>query len=316
MKTPVVDGHCDALLKLYNNPAIDFHDPNEARLDVSYSRLHSSNVKLQFFAIYLPERISDARFDHYLEYIDIFHQRVERQGKLRLVRTRRDLDEVMGGTEIGGLLTLEGADALNASPLYTRILYHLGVRMIGPTWNYGNWAADGILEPRRGGFSRKGKSFIKECGDLGILLDASHLSVASFWDLAASSPRPFVATHSNAKALCGHPRNLDDRQIGELIRRDGRIGITFVPYFVESGRPASIAGVVRHIEHICSLGGAERVVLGSDFDGIGEWIPGLEHAGQFYRLEEELRKHYTETQVAGFLSRNWFTFLHRHLPEF
>ncbi|MCZ8519974.1 MULTISPECIES: dipeptidase [Paenibacillus] len=314
MNSPIIDGHCDVLFKLYNNAGIDFYNPLESRLDVTYDRLRGSNVKLQFFAIYLPERITEARFDHYLEYIDLFHSRIECPGKVRLVRSQRDLDEVMAGSETGAVLTLEGADALHASPLYTRILFHLGVRLIGPTWNYGNWAADGILEPRRGGFSRKGKSFIKECGDLGILLDASHLSVASFWDLAAHSSGPFVATHSNAKAVCGHPRNLDDLQIEELIRRDGRIGMTFVPYFVGSGASASIGGILKHIEHICSMGGVEKIVLGSDFDGIAEWIPGLEHAGHYHRLEAELRKHYSDAQVNGFLSRNWYTLLHRHLP--
>ncbi|ALS21716.1 MULTISPECIES: dipeptidase [Paenibacillus] len=310
----VIDGHCDVLLKMYLDPAIDFYDVHTSPMDVTYSRMLHSNVKLQCFAIYLPERITQPHFDHYLEYINIFYQKIVRSGLIQAVKTRGDLELVMNGRVPGALLTLEGADALYGNPLYTRTLYHLGVRMIGVTWNYANWAADGVLEPRQGGFTRKGKSFIKDCNDLGILLDVSHLSEAAFWDLAAASAKPFVATHSNVKRLCGHPRNLDDEQIRALIRVDGRIGVTFVPWFVESSGKASVDDVVRHMEYICALGGERQLVLGSDFDGIDRHIPGLEHTGQYDRLAEALYKKFTKEQIEGFFYKNWHTFLSQHLP--
>ncbi len=139
------------------------------------------------------------------------------------------------------------------------------------------------------------------------------MSESAFWDLAAASAKPFVATHSNARAVCGHPRNLNDGQIREIVRRDGRIGVTFVPWFVQQGQ-ASIDGVLRHVEHICSLGGGGQLVFGSDFDGIDQWIPGLEHAGKLPCLTEALLRRFPEELVRGFMYRNWFTFLHRHLP--
>ncbi|MDO3676358.1 dipeptidase [Paenibacillus ehimensis] len=310
----VIDGHCDVLLKMYENPAIDFFDPHVNVLDVSYAKMVQGGVKLQFFAIYLPERITQPQFDHYLEYINIFYQKLMRDPRMRQVKKRADLEAALTGNQTGAMLTLEGADALQGNPLYLRTLYHLGVRMIGTTWNYANWAADGVLEPRQGGFTRRGKTFIKDCNDLGMLLDASHLSEAAFWDLAAASAKPFVATHSNARAVCGHPRNLNDGQIRELIRRDGRIGVTFVPWFVQQGGLASMDGVLKHVEHICSLGGSGQLVLGSDFDGIDQWIPGLEHAGKIPLLTEALLRRFPEELVRGFMYRNWFTFLHRHLP--
>lgn len=310
----VIDGHCDVLYKMYLNPDIDFYDTQTSPLDVTYSRMLHSNIKLQCFAIYLPERITQPHFDHYLEYINIFYRRIVCGGLVKAVKTRGDLEMVMNGRIPGALLTLEGADALCGNPLYTHTLYQLGVRMIGVTWNYANWAADGVLEPRQGGFTRKGKSFIKVCNELGILLDASHLSAAAFWDLAAASAKPFVATHSNVKRLCGHPRNLDDEQIRALIRVDGRIGVTFVPWFVDNSGSASVDDVVNHMEYICALGGERQLVLGSDFDGIDRHIPGLEHAGQYDRLAEALYKRFTIEQVNGFLFRNWYTFLSRHLP--
>ncbi|WP_141333913.1 dipeptidase [Paenibacillus sp. tmac-D7] len=310
----VIDGHCDVLYKLFENRALDFYGTSLSGLDVTYERMCRSNIKVQFFAIYLPERITVPHFDYYLEYISIFYRKVASDGRIRPIKNRGDLEAVMNGKQRGALLTLEGADALHGNPLYLRTLYELGVRMIGTTWNYANWAADGILEPRQAGFSRKGKTFIKECDELGILMDASHLSVAAFWDLADTARLPFVASHSNAKAICGHPRNLDDSQIREIIRRDGRIGITFVPWFVKSQGGATIDDLLKHIDYICALGGERQVAFGSDFDGIDRWIPQLEHAGQFPWLVEALAKRYSDEQVNRFLYANWHSLLQAYLP--
>lgn len=316
MKLKVIDGHCDVLYKMYEHPAIDFYDPKTTELDVNFANMIKSGVKIQCFAVYLAERITQPQFDHYLEYINIFYQKVIRDRKLNVIKTKHDLERVWQEDGMGGILTLEGADAIQNNPLYTKILFYLGVRMIGMTWNYANWAADGVLEPRKGGLTRKGKGFVKDCNDLGILLDASHLSTASFWDLAAASSKPFVATHSNVKALCDHPRNLDDHQIRELIQRDGRIGVTFVPWFVKRDGKATVEDVVKHIEYLCEMGGEKQIVLGSDFDGIDQWIPGLENAGQYGHLADLLYKRYSDAQVNSFLHGNWYTFLHQHLPVY
>ena len=140
---------------------------------------------------------------------------------------------------------------------------------------------------------------------MGILLDASHLSARAFWDLAETSDRPFAATHSNAAAICGHPRNLDDEQLRELIRRDGRIGVTFVPWFVQDGGNA---------EHICALGGERQLVFGSDFDGIDRWVAGMEHAGCYAQLADALSKRYDDELVRRMLAGNWYEYLYRYLP--
>ncbi|MEK8130150.1 membrane dipeptidase [Paenibacillus filicis] len=309
----VIDGHCDVLMKMYEDPSLDFFSERPSSLDVTYPRMCHSNIKVQFFAIYISERIKFPQLDHYLEYAVILHRKIAGDGRIRAIRNRGDLEAVMNGPQRGALLTLEGADALQGNPLYLRTLYELGVRMIGTTWNYANWAADGVLEPRQAGFTRKGKAFIKDCNELGILLDASHLSVRGFWDLAECSNKPFVATHSNAKAVCAHPRNLDDGQILEIIRTGGRIGMTFVPWFV-AGEGAAIDGLLKHIDHILSLGGAGTLAIGSDFDGIDRWIPGLEHAGHYDRLALELYKRYPDDVASAILHGNWHSFLMEQLP--
>lgn len=310
----IIDAHCDVLYKLFMNRKLDFYK-NESGLDVTYERMKSSGIKAQFFAIYLPENLDRPNFEHLLEYIDIFHKKVARIGKVALIRNQGDLAAAINGDAIGAILSLEGADALAGNPMFTRILYYLGVRFIGITWNYANWAADGILEPRKGGLTKRGKKFIKECNDMGMLLDVSHLSVKGFWELAELSEVPFIASHSNALSVCPHPRNLDDEQIEAVIRADGRMGLTFVPWFVKQGGSATISDMLKHIDHVCSLGGKHHLGFGSDFDGIGEWVAGLEHAGRYGEFAELLSKHYKSEEVEGFLWKNWNRFLMKYLPE-
>jgi membrane dipeptidase len=310
----IIDGHCDVLWKMFENPEIDFYQTVDGQLDVTYANMLKSDIKIQFFAIYLAQKIEQPNFDHYLTYINIFYQKIIKHGQMMLIKNQSDLNRVLNGNERGALLTLEGADAIYGHSLYTQTLYHLGIRMIGITWNYANWAADGILEPRQGGFSKKGKQFVKECNDLGILLDVSHLSERSFWDLSEFSTQPFVASHSNAKAICPHPRNLDDDQIRALIQNEGRIGITFVPWFVGEQEKGTIGQLLKHIEHICALGGQKHLVLGSDFDGIDKRIPGLEHAGQFGVLIQHLSKYYKDEWIEDLLCNNWKRYLQTNLP--
>lgn len=224
----IFDAHCDVLSKLYLNPRLEFHTEHP-ELDVCFPRLRQSGVKLQFFAIYLPESIANPAFDHILQFTDIFYRKVLSHPGMQLVKDVKDLEELSNGEQIGAVLSLEGADALSGNIHYVRILYELGVRFVGITWNYANWAADGVMEPRQGGFTRKGRQLIKEMDKVGMLADVSHLSVNGFWEFTELSDRPFIASHSNVRELCTHPRNLSDDQIRAIIAKNGRIGLTFVP---------------------------------------------------------------------------------------
>ena len=211
-------------------------------------------------------------------------------------------------------MTLEGVDGLQGNLMHLRNLYRLGLRVVGITWNYANWAADGVMEPRNGGFTFQGRKLLQECEQLGIILDVSHLSEQGFWELEEHTYRPFIASHSNTFAVCPHPRNLQDSQINAVISRNGIMGITFVPWFVAQGGTVRIEQILPHIEHVCSLGGEHIIAFGSDFDGIDKKISGLEDAGQYDRLVTVLQQHYTENQVKAFLYGNMANFLHTQLP--
>lgn len=309
----IIDAHCDVLAKLYAQSELRFDQ--ESDMDVTMPRLKRANVLMQLFAIYIPQSISAPSIQHIYEYIHIFNTRIVKpNSEIQVIRNAEHLRQSMKSGKIGAMLTLEGADALQGHVGYVETLFELGVRSLQMTWNYGNWAADGVLEPRQAGLTLKGKELVKACARTGMILDVSHLAERGFWEAAELYGKPFIASHANAYSVCKHPRNLTDEQIRALIDADGRIGITFVPYFVSQVDRPSIDHLLRHIEHVCALGGERHVMFGSDFDGIDRWIVDLEHAGKWTKLKEALQAHYSSSLADDFLWRNAFTFFERTLP--
>ncbi|XEC97185.1 dipeptidase [Paenibacillus tarimensis] len=310
----VVDFHCDVLSKLLTDETLDFAKGGNGRLDVTYERLSRAGSLLQTFAIYIPERMEN-NMRSLLRSVDLMVTKVLSIQGMTLIRSASDLKESLKKGNIGALLSLEGADGLGGDMTNLRILYYLGVRALGITWNHSNWAADGVLEPRQGGLTKKGRLLVKACNDLGILLDVSHLTDRGFWEVADLSAKPFLASHSNARTVCEHPRNLTDDQIRAMIAMDGRIGVTFVPWFLTRRESATIDDVLRHIEHICAMGGERQLMLGSDFDGIDRHVQQLTHPGEITNLTESLLKRYPEELVRAIMADNALTFLKNHLPE-
>lgn len=311
-KLPVADFHCDVLSKLQHSPDIDFRQ--DIRLDVTGERLNAGGVGLQVFAIYLSAVTGRPCFEKILGQIELFREKVVGPGGLRWLRWREEMNDQIDIGMNWGMLSLEGVDGLEGNLFYAELCFELGVRFLGVTWNYANWAADGVLEQRNGGFTQKGRGLIEWCNSSGMLLDVSHLAPAGFWELAERSKRPFIASHSNAAAICGHPRNLSDDQIKALIAMDGRMGLTFYPWFVCEGGEAVTTDLLRHIEHVCSLGGSRHLMFGSDFDGIDSWVRGLEHPGKYPEFTELLLKYYPEEEVKGWLFGNASVFLAKQLP--
>ncbi|MCR8642112.1 dipeptidase [Paenibacillus sp. N1-5-1-14] len=310
----IIDGHCDAILKLFLDPKTRF-DSDRVKMQASAPLLAEGDVKLQLFAIFIDDEMPNHKFHHMLQYIDLFYEQVASHPEFHVVRSGQDLAAVMASSKRGALLTIEGADTLMGDPMLLRTVYRLGVRAIGLTWNYANWAADGANEPRKGGLTLLGRQFVKECNQLGMMIDVSHLSEKAFWDVAEASTKPFFASHSNAIQICQHQRNLTNDQIQELIRIDGIMGLNFVPYFVTNEKTVSIKDILKHIDHVCALGGVNHIGFGADFDGITQFIPGLLNAGDYQNLAEELYKRYQKEEVEGFLHKNWMRYLHKNLPK-
>jgi membrane dipeptidase len=314
MMSGIIDGHCDVLSKLMLNPGLDF-GRNESGLDVTLPKLRQAGTMMQCFAIWIPETVNDPGMKHLLTGVEIYWERIVGQAGMKGVRTAEDLSSAIEQGQLAALLTVEGADGLNGSLDHLRTLFRLGVRCLGLTWNYANWAADGVAEPRKGGLTVKGRQLVKECNHLGIIMDVSHLAERGVWELDELSDKPFIASHSNVLELCGHPRNLNKRQIARIGERGGVIGINYYPPFLSTDAKATIDHVVRHIETACEWGGERAVALGSDFDGIGKKVEGLEDPSGTARLGEALAKRLSDDQVERILYRNWYEFFVTELPK-
>lgn len=308
----IIDTHCDALFKLQWNarsqydkkPSLDYQNAEE--LDTNVRRLQQGNVKVQFYAIFIPPEVPEnEKWQHALEQVDLFYREViGKNPNIVHIRSWKDL-ETLQEEEIGAVLTLEGADPIGNDIVKLRHLFRLGVLSFGLTWNHANLCADGAEEPRGAGLTVWGKEVVKENNRHQVLTDVSHLSVRGFWDVIELADYPF-ASHSNARTVCDHPRNLYDDQIRALIEKNGTIHVVFYPPFINEGKEtAEIADLLRHIEHICSLGGEKHIGFGSDFDGISSRVRRLEHAGQYENFINELLKYYPEETVKGFCYQNF-----------
>ncbi|MDR7317054.1 dipeptidase [Brevibacillus nitrificans] len=300
----VIDLHCDALLKLWErNGEISFAD--SAELDVNKERLLQGGVKVQCFAIYThADMKAEQRFQAALDQIHYFYKDVlGNNPQMKQIREWSDFDR-LGDGQVGAMLTLEGVEPIGNDLKKLHILYQLGVRAVGLTWNNANLAADGVLEQRNAGLTTFGKEIIHFHNEHKILTDVSHLSETSFWETLEIAKYP-IASHSNAKAVCNNPRNLTDEQAKAMFAKGANVHVVYCPMFVKEEGEATIADLIRHIDHFCALGGVQHIGLGSDFDGITTKVVGLEHAGTTQNLINELLKHYSEEEVRGFAGENF-----------
>lgn len=156
------------------------------------------------------------------------------------------------------------------------------------------------------GLTEKGYTFINRMEELGIIIDVSHLSDAGFWDIAKNTKKPFVASHSNARALCGHCRNLTDDMIRTIAERGGVIGLNYYGCFLNETNDSrsSVARMAAHAHHMLDIGGSECLGLGSDFDGISGELE-IQDCSQMHKLADELeRQHFTGAEIENILYRN------------
>ncbi|MFC5532534.1 dipeptidase [Cohnella yongneupensis] len=309
----VTDLHADVISKLLEHPGAKWgNDVPGDLFDVTPKRLEDGGIALQVFALYLPDSVN-RNPETLFRATELFWSEVLTKPQMKLVTCGADIAAALKEGKIGAILSLEGAEGLQGHLWALRLMYKLGLRLLGPTWNHANWACDGAMEPRGGGLTRAGRQLVAECGKLGILLDVSHLSERGFWDVAELSAKPIFASHSNVRTYKDHQRNLRDDQLAAIIRGNGIIGITFVPWFLTANEPATIDDVLRHVEYICALGGVANVAFGSDFDGIERHPIGLRHPGFYPSLIEALLKRYPEPLVRGFAGENANRYLMKNL---
>ncbi|TDQ39717.1 dipeptidase [Aureibacillus halotolerans] len=306
------DFHCDVLYKLWMNPTLSF--ANSEALDIHLGRLTRQGAEVQTFALFVAEEVADIQqFDVVLEMINLYNEQVLAQPQIKPILTKADVENLTP-PNIGAFLTLEGCDAIGKSLDRLKILLHLGVRSVGLTWNDANAVADGVGEPRGAGLSLFGKDVVRTLNEHNCWTDVSHLSIAGFWDVIDLADVVW-ASHSNARAIADHPRNLNDDQIKALFARKGLMGVTFVPDFIRVDQPARAEDLLTHIDHLLALGGEDFVIIGSDFDGIDEKTIGLETYDSMQSFKDLLASRYDKEIVDKLTRENARRFMLEHLPS-
>lgn len=313
----ICDCHCDTLTELYNKNASLYE--NEQHFDIK--RQIALGGGLQFCAIYVPTEVF--RYQGGLRYtlclLDKYNQEIKKLHKNGIdvlqVRTAEDAGNVLKH-KAATLLAIEEGGAIDGSLEALRCLYELGVRAMTLTWSNRNDIADGINEEATGsGLTLFGKQVVAEMNRLGMLVDVSHISTAGFWSVIETSTKPIIATHSNAKSLCSHPRNLNDEQIKALAQNGGLAGITFAGQFLEEDwRNACIESVYKHIDYMLNLiGNDDHIGFGSDFDGISHPPYNIQGVQDYKPLIEYLSKYYSDETINKITHQNVINLLQKVL---
>lgn len=271
---PFMDLHCDLIEQLYLHPGSHMRE-NCFQLDLK--RMKAAGCIAQNFAIMQSTGAVDVTAE-YRNKRKLFYKELELNCDIiGQVRSFSELEHNYHRGKISAILTLEGADLSGEKTCLSELqgLYDDGIRMIAPVWNRENHL--GYPSKYSAGLKKEGIIYVQEMERMGIIVDVSHLSDRGFFDVAENTKKPFVASHSNARAVSASWRNLSDNMIRLLGERQGIIGLNFYPKFVDNrfdnNARAGLDKLLSHIKHITNVGGRGIVCLGADFDGM-DFISG------------------------------------------
>ncbi|HEX8574069.1 MAG TPA: dipeptidase [Allosphingosinicella sp.] len=340
-QTPLIDGHNDLPWEIRDK--YDFwRKPLDLRADTSrldnplqtdLPRMKRGGMGAQFWSVWIPnERKGDEAIRVTLEQIDIVHLMVERYpAQLEMASTAADIRRIHKAGRIASLIGIEGGHQIGNSPAALRRFHALGARYMTLTHSKNNdWADSATDDPRHDGLTPFGRAIVREMNRLGMMVDLSHVSPKAMRDAIAATRAPVIFSHSNARALMDHARNVPDDVLKLLPANGGVVMVNFYPGFLSpayrsrmagrsaeearlaslySGQPerrkaaleawdsahppveATLAEVADHIEHIRRVAGAGHVGIGSDFDGIDGTAPkGLEGVEAYPALLAELAR--------------------------
>lgn len=275
-----IDMHCDTLMRAYFRDKDDLFTCPEFDLDIS--RMIESGMMAQFFAIFVPSAKVYARYEKEYkgddEYIDkcasIFNHTVQKHAAvLAKATSAKEILDNYAGHKVSAILTMEDGVAVQGDMNKLDYFHSLGVRALSLTWNYENcFGYPNSKDPEimQKGLKDFGKEAVKHMQEIGMLVDVSHLSDGGFYDVYKLSKVPFIATHSNARALCNHSRNMTDDMILKLHEKGGVMGINICPDFLDDtpgNKDSKISRLCDMIEHEKEIAGIEVCAIGTDIDG-------------------------------------------------
>ncbi len=347
---PVIDGHNDLPWAIRENAAAprdvvayDLRSRTKGATDLE--RLRQGHVGGQFWSVYVPADLDGGFARTQLEQIDIARRTIERYpDRLTFAATADDVERALREGKVASLLGMEGGHAIESSLGALRAFYDLGVRYLTLTHSKTlDWADSATDAPRHGGLTRFGEEVVREMNRLGMLVDLSHVSDETMDAALRVSESPVIFSHSSARAVCPHPRNVPDAILAKLKANGGIVMVTFVsafisPEFAKASDPlwkeyeqrtkgvsdpvererigheisqrmpkidVSIAQVADHLDHVRRVAGPDHVGLGGDYDGNDAWPKGLEDVSGYPRLFAELvRRGWSDEDLGKLASGN------------
>ena len=359
--TPLIDGHNDIAEQLAEHyqrsvaglaSGTDRRTPNPLMTDMA--RLHRGRVGGQFWSVYISGTVTgDAAIRETIEQIDIVRRMIAAYpNDLELAATADDVVRIHRKGKVASMIGVEGGRQMGGSFAALRQYYALGARYMTLTHNQTTeWADSATDEPKYDGLSPFGVTVVREMNRLGMLVDLSHVSPATMKDAIAASRAPVIFSHSSARGIGGHMRNVPDDVLRLLPANGGVVMVNFVPQFisdaawqrsanrsaeearlkaiyrdsaaqVEAGLKAwdvahpapvvTVADVANHIEHIVKIAGYDHVGIGGDFDGIDDTIEGLDGVEDYPSLFAELiRRGWSDENLAKLAGGNVLRVLRR-----
>jgi len=300
---PYFDAHCDTITRFKSLRRCE-----STHLDLE--RISAYAPSAQVTAIFAPPgKDTEADFARLLASAE--KEYAENADLAVLCRSAEEIKAAAEAGKVALVLAVEGATLLGCSIEGLRKGYDRGVRIVTLIWNKDNVLC-GSAQDGKTGLTEAGLEFCSVCWEKGVAVDLSHASDATFFDVIAAAKRPVMCSHSDARALCDHPRNVTDEMLAALVKNQGYIGLNFWQDLLGMGR--DVEAVVAHAEHILSLGGEHILGLGSDFDGIPAPPVGMAGAQDMDKLYEAmLRKKWSEDLVRDIFYNNLFSFLERAL---
>ena len=261
MKISVFDAHCDTITRCLATGEGLFANGGMVALDRTANAFENY---CQVFALYAD--CAEPEHPTYQDLLACFRREME-ANRTYIVpcATAVQAETANRQGKAAAFLSVEGAELLDCNPERLPQAAADGVLSINLTWNHANALCGAHCDRPEQGLTEQGFRFLDRMGALGILADVSHLSEPGFWDVMEHSRLPVIASHSNAKVLCGHTRNLTDEQITAIINNQGIIGLNFFHLFL--GGEKDLNTVRAHLDHILELGGARAAALGGDWDG-------------------------------------------------
>lgn len=318
----VADMHCDTISELFHaRERGEQVSILENHLHMDLKRMQKGDYFLQNFAMFVHLGKTEDPFHYAMRLVDLFYNELEPYSdRIGIVKSWKDIEENRKAGKMSAMLTLEEGGICKGDLACLRDFYRLGARMMTITWNFPNELGfpngkDERVSPARSvpdtehGLTETGIAFVQEMERIGMIIDISHLNDAGIWDVFRYTKKPFVASHSNARALAHHPRNLTDEMIRALAERGGVAGINYyAPFLKDADKKMPLQGLcsdmVAHMKHMKQIGGIGCIGLGSDFDGIDTATEMKDCSGMQLLADEMSREGFTTGEIEAVFHDN------------